>query len=195
MAVLRAFRPLDMDHVLPDAAPVTATGRIVIDGGDLVTTLTGTIGDGRFGVHGTVTALAQTLAGAAVFEITGVERSARTILSIVATGDNDRLLAYTLSGDDRLVGSDGADHLAAMGGADTLLGGAGSDSLMGGSDNDTLSGGWGPTSSPGASRPTGSTAVPAATACSAAVAPTPSCSARPPRPTATASSTSAPATG
>lgn len=143
MAILRAFRPLDMNHVLPKAANVTATDRIVIEGGDLTTTLTGDIEAGSFGVRGSVTGYSQTLGGALVFSASGIQGSARTIFSILATGDNDRFLAYTLASDDRLVGSSGSDHLAGMNGADTLLGGTGADSLFGGSSTDTLKGGWG----------------------------------------------------
>ena len=46
----------------------------------------------------------------------------------------------TLSGDDRLVGSDGDDRIVALTGADLVKGGAGDDTLRGGAGRDRLKG-------------------------------------------------------
>jgi Ca2+-binding RTX toxin-like protein len=144
MATLRAFQAFDIRTLVRgDAAlGVTADG-FVLQSGAWRTTLTGDIQPESTGVQGTVLAYAQTYAGQTVFAATGIERSARTVLEILEARDNDRLLAYTLSGDDLITGSAAADYLIGFGGEDTLRGGSGNDQLFGGSGRDTLDGGLG----------------------------------------------------
>ncbi len=107
------------------------------------TTLTGDFHLLSSGATGTLLGFAQSYAGRPVFTATGVQRYAPTVFEIVAERDNDRFLAYTLSGNDGLVGSDRGDYLIGFGGEDILRGGAGNDQLFGGSDRDTIDGGPG----------------------------------------------------
>jgi Ca2+-binding RTX toxin-like protein len=144
MARLRAFSAFDMRSIVPSAAAVSlADGAITAVAGARTTTVTGDFDARATGVSGTVLAFGQTLAGRAVFAATGIERSAATALAILEDRDNDRFLAYTLSGDDAISGSAAVDYLIGFGGEDTLFGGGGNDSLFGGSDRDTLDGGAG----------------------------------------------------
>ncbi len=143
MATLRAFDAFDMGDVLGAGRVTAVSDSIRCVSGTARTVLTGDFSVDASGVHGSVLGFSVTLAGRTVFEAIGLQRSAATVLAIVQAHDNDRLLAYTLSGDDRIVGSGLGDTLIGFGGADTLVGGAGRDRLFGGSDADALVGGAG----------------------------------------------------
>ncbi len=144
MATLRARSAFDMRTVIPSSASVTATdGAIAVVGGTRGTTVTGDFDRTATGVTGTVLGFSQVLGAGTVFTATGIERSAATVFTILEDRDNDRFLAYTLSGHDVIAGSAAADYMIGFGGNDTLFGGPGDDKLFGGSDRDSLVGGAG----------------------------------------------------
>ena len=125
------------------ATPRPTAATIEIADGVWRTTFTGDFQATPTGYTGTLTGFAQTHDGRRVFEATGVEASADTALGIVEDRDNDRFLAYTLSGDDRILGSRRDDYLIGFGGDDRLRGGGGDDELFGGSGRDEVEGGAG----------------------------------------------------
>ena len=121
MAILRAFRAFDMRIIVrEDGDTETDGGDIEIADGVWRTSFTGDFQATPTGYTGTLTGFAQTHDGRRVFEATGVEASADTALGIVDDRDNDRFLAYTLSGDDRILGSRRGDYLIGFGGDDRL---------------------------------------------------------------------------
>ncbi len=144
MATLRASSAFDMRTILRDDAVFSAaTNTATLVSGGWRTVLTGDFHVLPSGISGTLTGFSQSYAGRPVFEAVGVERYAPTVFEIVAERDNDRFLAYTLSGDDVLIGSSRHDYLIGFGGNDALRGGAGNDELFGGSGRDTIDGGPG----------------------------------------------------
>ena len=144
MATLRAYQAFDMRSVLLGNATLSvATNAFTLISGSWRTTLTGNFHLQGSGVAGTVLGFAQDNSGHPVFDATGFGRSAATVLEILETHDNDRLLAYTLSEADAITGSAANDYLIGFGGNDTLVGGGGNDQLFGGIDQDRIDGGGG----------------------------------------------------
>jgi len=145
MAKVTAADKFDMREMLFLGEIVTATAsRITIEYGGWTGVLTGAFGYTTLGLAtGTLTGFSLRQGGDTVYAVTGVERSAHTAIGIARTGDNDRFLAYTLSGDDRITGTAGADYLLGFGGDDSLFGGRGDDQIFGGSNADRLYGGGG----------------------------------------------------
>ena len=144
MVTIRAFRAFDMRNIIQDG---DITGKVPepihMDYGGWTTTFTGDFSASPLGITGTLRGVSQIHNGHPVFEAVGLERSASTCFSIVAEHDNDRFLAYTLSGDDLIKGSRHDDYMIGFGGHDRLVGGAGDDKLFGGSDADAIFGGSG----------------------------------------------------
>lgn len=144
MARLRASTAFDMRKTIPSTASLAlATDRMEVIGGTRGVTVTGDIDLTAAGVAGTVTGYSGVIGSTLVFSVTGVQRSAATVLDILERHDNDGFLAYTLSGNDAISGSAAADYMIGFGGDDTIYGGGGNDSLYGGASRDTLDGGAG----------------------------------------------------
>ena len=115
----------------------------LVDGAWRTTFIGSYLGTPAGGFTGTLLGFYQTGEGSRVFEVTGVERSAATAFSIVEDRDNDRFLAYTLSGDDLILGSGRGDYLIGFGGDDAVRGRTGDDELFGGIGRDYIAGGAG----------------------------------------------------
>jgi serralysin len=144
MTRLRAARAFDMRAVIPSSAAISVVGdTIEVVGGTRGTTVSGDLTATATGVVGTVLGFSQVLGEDVVFTATGVERSASTVLDILEARDNDRFLAYTLSGADVITGSAAADYMIGFGGNDAITGFGGNDDLFGGAGRDSLAGGAG----------------------------------------------------
>jgi len=145
MAKLTGGGRLDMRELLflGEIAAATAT-RIEIAWEDRAARFEGGFGYTDLGLPtGTLSGFSIRAEGRTVLTATAVDRSAYTAIGIARTGDNDRFLAYVLSGDDRIEGTSAADYLLGFGGDDLVMGGRGDDMIFGGAGRDRLHGGAG----------------------------------------------------
>jgi Ca2+-binding RTX toxin-like protein len=101
-------------------------------------TFTGTFAYDAFGsVSGNTTATSFFENGALVYRVTGMNHDAGALQAFAeASGDTQETYAFVLSGNDNVIGSDGADTLCAYGGNDKIDGGLGGDDMLGGAGND-----------------------------------------------------------
>lgn len=77
------------------------------------------------------------------FEISGFSLNTSTFIGYIESGDTYAFEANILSGNDVLLGAEGADALLGFAGNDSMDGGAGDDALCGNEGNDTIYGGTG----------------------------------------------------
>jgi serralysin len=86
---------------------------------------------------------AQNTGGSGVDTLTGIERLTGSNFSDSLTGNSDANVIYGANGNDTINGGAGMDRLQGDGGADILNGGDGNDVLVGVAGNDSLNGGDG----------------------------------------------------
>jgi Ca2+-binding RTX toxin-like protein len=86
---------------------------------------------------------AQNTGGGGIDTLTGIERITGSNYNDTLTGNADANVIYGANGNDTINGGAGTDRLQGDGGADVLNGGDGNDVLVGVAGNDTLSGGDG----------------------------------------------------
>jgi Ca2+-binding RTX toxin-like protein len=153
MATGTALRAVNMDD--PETvdvidAPVQTTTHIQLIGSEgEVQEYTGTgieyaVIDGDTVVMGgTITEVESSLGDTLHYHITGLNHDAATIYDYFVTNDNQALLNFYFSGNDRLNGSSSADTINGYSGSDIIKGGGGADKINGGTGADKLYGGTG----------------------------------------------------
>lgn len=164
MAKVKLFKPFDMfSGEIWWGNVKTANGSTIrIQDGSHVGIYKGDFSYEGSAVRGVVRAYEERMGNKKLVSVTGIDKDAAKIYRAVQLeADFDKAAKLTLSGNDKLVGSNGDDglrgfagrdvlkgkkgddELAGNGGKDKLFGGAGDDTLNGGAGNDTLNGGAG----------------------------------------------------
>ncbi|MBS1197371.1 MAG: hypothetical protein H6R18_1156, partial [Proteobacteria bacterium] len=83
------------------------------------------------------------LNGGLQYQISGLNHSAASVYSYVASNNQNGLIQYLLNGPDVINGSSGDDLLYGYDMSDTIYGGGGNDTLVGGTYGDSMVGGQG----------------------------------------------------
>lgn len=89
---------------------------------------------------GTLTGYSETLGGATLFTITGLNYSVAQFVDQAERGDTVGAVVGLFAGDDTMTGTPFDDLFGGLAGHDNLFGGAGADTLAGGDGNDHLYG-------------------------------------------------------
>jgi len=142
------FFGLFSDYFDDDSATISGTTSVSISDEYSLATITGTsLSIGQYGLSGYANSIAMSNNGESYFEITGLNYNFNNdvydagyqVSGITLYGDLAEL-AYVMSGNDTLIGSNYADRLAGFNGTDTIKGGNGNDVLEGWDGNDKLYG-------------------------------------------------------
>lgn len=91
-------------------------------------------------IAGSVSGFRVTVDGEVQLDVTNVNRDAGRFADLLVDGTDEAFTAFVLSGNDRIILSQGDDDLGGFGGNDLIRGRRGDDSLDGGAGNDTLIG-------------------------------------------------------
>ena len=154
MAQLKAHQPIDMSmlpymsvaYIFEGGVPTAQTATLFevkytdpTEGYTEVLTFKGTnfVYSNGLPVSGTVTSFDYTVAGQAVFSLSGITISVSTLSDYLLNDDLEGLFTTLYAGSDTITGSAQADQLRGFAGNDTMDGGAGADTLDGGTGNDT----------------------------------------------------------
>ncbi len=142
MAVVRVNSAsiIDEPFLAGDVDPDGSSSRIVLRQGNRTEEYFGSFTFSGDDIGGTVSGFRVSIGGAVELDVTNVNRDAGRFEQLLVNGADGAFSAFILSGNDRIILSQGDDDIGGFAGDDNMRGRRGDDSLDGGAGDDTVIG-------------------------------------------------------